>query len=103
MRHDLAARLDRLEDQLISPLARRIEQLSSADRAAYERWKAERVRWSRQFAPGMQFEAWLNGDDGPQLSRRIAMALASDQPSLTTNATVADAAEAWSRCKERNR
>lgn len=75
-RNDLWQRLDALEQQLISPLERRIEALSPADRATYEMWKAARMEWSRQFkGPGEQFAARLNGSEGPTLNNRIARLL----------------------------
>ncbi|TDR30315.1 hypothetical protein [Aquamicrobium defluvii] len=102
MRHGkLLSRLDALESKLISPLQRRLETLTPADRAAYETWKRERIAWSRQFAPGEQFAAYLRtGRGGPQLARHVERQLFPGAQIITSNDNIADAAEKYRRALE---
>ncbi|MET3793333.1 hypothetical protein [Aquamicrobium terrae] len=100
-RNDLWQRLDALEERLISPLERRIEALNPADRAIYDAWKRERIVWSRQFAPGEQFAAYLDDErGGPQLARHVERQLFPGSQIITSNDNVADAAEKWRRALE---
>mgnify|MGYP000904093225 CR=1 FL=1 len=97
-RAQLLSRLEALEAQLISPLQKRIDAMSSADCATYEDWKREcRLQFQRYSGePDKYWEAVLDGDiERPTLDRRIERQLFPVRlPLVTPDTPLADVA-AW--------
>ncbi|WP_133676188.1 hypothetical protein [Aquamicrobium defluvii] len=95
-RNDLWRRLDALEHQLISPLERRIEQLSPADLVAYQRWKQQCRDHYREYTGDSYFNDWLDGKiRRPKLPKRIDRQLHPGWPIITGGMLLSDVAEKY--------
>jgi hypothetical protein len=102
-RGDLYARLEALEDRLISPLDRRIEQLSVADRKQYDKWRAQCREHFRQYdgEPGTYFKNWLDGTlSRPELPRHVNRQLSNDALEILVTDDLDRARDKWQRTAE---
>lgn len=102
-RGTLHSRLEALEQRLISPLDRRIDALSDADRATYEAWKRE---CSEHFAawtgePGNYFVEWLDGKNArPKLPRHVDRRLFDQSPGIAETDDEETARDKWAASVE---
>jgi hypothetical protein len=97
------ARLNAIEDRLISDLDRRIAQLSDAEKRVYENWRTncdEQYR-NLETEPGKYFEAVINGETTlPHLREHVRFKLYGTPPVIPADTDNYGAQDIWHTYRE---
>lgn len=97
-RGSLHARIDAIEQKLISPLDKRIQQLDQYDRVRFEQWREQcREQFkTHETEPGNFYKLHRNGDlSYPELPRHIENLVFHKSPELPAGATASELRHIW--------
>ncbi len=98
-RGSLHARLNAIEDRLISDIDRRIANLSDFDRRSYENWRTDCEEQYRNFEtePGKYFEAYLNGEAASVIPYNVKLKLWGNMY-FSKTITIEEIKDEWNDC-----
>lgn len=107
MRNDrgsLYNRLQAIEARFISPIDKRVSQLSDSHRQQYESWRAACKAQIEQYEPSEFYrQRRLQKIKHPPLHRHVSVKLFDDLPATPPTASTRDIAEIWYKFRDRTR